>query len=117
MLLPVAREFSPDFILVSAGFDIHGNDPLGGMKVTREGFALLTRMLMDCAQEVCGGKLAMVLEGGYGLSGLRDSVQAVLLELCGKTHAASPASKSLASIDTVISAVKKVQREYWRCLA
>jgi acetoin utilization deacetylase AcuC-like enzyme len=117
ILIPIAREFSPDFILVSAGFDIHFDDPLGGMRVTPEGFASLTRMLMDCAQQSCNGKLAMVLEGGYGLKGLSDSVRAVLLELSGKTQSKIFPSKSSGEIDSVINRVKKVQQEFWRCFS
>jgi len=117
ILIPIAREFSPDFILVSAGFDIHFDDPLGGMRVTPEGFASLTRMLMDCAQQICNGKLAMVLEGGYGLKGLRDSVQAVLLELSGKTQSKTVPLKSSGEIDSVINQVKKAQQEFWRCFS
>ena len=117
ILIPIAREFSPDFILVSAGFDIHFDDPLGGMRVTPEGFASLTRMLMDCAQQICNSKLAMVLEGGYGLKGLRDSVRAVLLELSGKTQSKIDPSKSSGEIDSVINRVKKVQQEFWRCFS
>lgn len=117
ILIPIAREFSPDFILVSAGFDIHFDDPLGGMRVTPEGFASLTRMLMDCAQQSCNGKLAMVLEGGYGLKGLSDSVRAVLLELSGKTQSKIILSKSSGEIASVINRVKKVQQEFWRCFS
>ena len=117
ILIPIAREFSPDFILVSAGFDIHFDDPLGGMRVTPEGFASLTRMLMDCAQQICNGKLAMVLEGGYGLKGLRDSVQAVLLELSGKTQSKTVPLKSSGEIDSVFNQVKKAQQEFWRCFS
>jgi acetoin utilization deacetylase AcuC-like enzyme len=117
ILIPIAREFSPDFILVSAGFDIHFDDPLGGMRVTPEGFASLTRMLMDCAQQICNGKLAMVLEGGYGLKGLRDSVQAVLLELSGKTQSKIVPLKSSGEIDSVINQVKKAQQKFWRCFS
>ncbi|HJX32208.1 MAG TPA: histone deacetylase [Thermodesulfobacteriota bacterium] len=117
ILIPIAREFSPDFILVSAGFDIHFDDPLGGMRVTPEGFASMTRLLMDCAQQTCNNKLAMVLEGGYGLKGLSDSVRAVLLELSGKTQSKIVPSKSSGEIDSVINRVKKVQQEFWRCFS
>ena len=114
ILKPIAREFSPDFILVSAGFDIHYDDPLGGMRVTPEGFAFLTRLLLDCANELCLGKLAMVLEGGYGLNGLRDSVKAVLLELSQKTISSVNPGKPSGEIETIINRVKKIQRDFWR---
>lgn len=75
-LLPAAREFEPDFVLISAGFDAHFDDPLGGMNVTPAGFAKLTRMVADLADECCDGRLVSVLEGGYSLSGLAESVEA-----------------------------------------
>jgi acetoin utilization deacetylase AcuC-like enzyme len=56
IVLPVVRQWKPEAILVSAGFDIHHSDPLGGMAVTESGFTKMTRMLMDAAEEVCKGE-------------------------------------------------------------
>jgi acetoin utilization deacetylase AcuC-like enzyme len=75
-LRPVALDFSPDFVLISAGFDAHENDLLGGMAVTADGFARLTQIVKAIAQKSCGGRLVSVLEGGYQLKGLADSVEA-----------------------------------------
>ncbi len=86
LLEPVARRFRPEIILVSAGFDIYIGDPLGEMKVTPEGFACLTRILLNLADECCNGRLVIVLEGGYNIQGLTKSVRAVLLELLGETQ-------------------------------
>ena len=86
LLCPVARSFRPELILVSAGFDTYVGDPLGGMKMTPEGFACLTRILLDLADEWCGGRLVMVLEGGYNIQGLAKCVRAVLLEMIGETR-------------------------------
>jgi len=83
LLVPIARQYKPDIILVSAGFDTFYADPLGTMAVTEQGFAYMTRVLVDLAKEVCGGRLLMALEGGYNLQGLRDGVLAVLAELTG----------------------------------
>jgi acetoin utilization deacetylase AcuC-like enzyme len=76
VLVPKAREFRPDFVLVSAGFDSHRHDPLGGMQVTTEGFAELTRIVKAIAEECCQGRLVSILEGGYGLEPLAESVEA-----------------------------------------
>ena len=62
---PLALEYVPELILVSAGFDAHESDPLGFMNVTTEGFGLLAAKVKALAEEVCGGKLAFFLEGGY----------------------------------------------------
>jgi acetoin utilization deacetylase AcuC-like enzyme len=86
ILKPIALEFNPELVLVSAGFDIHGSDPLGGMRLTPGGFAGLTRSIMEIATKCCGGKVVITLEGGYDLTGLRDSVEAVLKELVGLTE-------------------------------
>jgi acetoin utilization deacetylase AcuC-like enzyme len=75
-LRPAARKFQPDFVLVSAGFDAHEDDPLGQMRVTTEGFAKLTKIVKQIADEHCHGRLVSVLEGGYDLEGLATSVEA-----------------------------------------
>jgi len=75
-LEPAALAFSPDFVLISAGFDAHKDDLLGGMKVTAEGFAQMTQIVKEISEKCCEGRLVSVLEGGYGLEGLADSVEA-----------------------------------------
>ncbi len=86
ILEPLAMAFKPDMVLLSAGFDIYFQDPLGGMKVTPQGFANLTRVLMDIAEQCCSDRLVAVLEGGYHVTGLAKSVKAVLLEMRGETR-------------------------------
>jgi len=75
-LVPAALTFSPDFVLISAGFDAHENDLLGGMKVTAQGFAELTHIVKEIALNCCEGRLVAALEGGYDLEGLAASVEA-----------------------------------------
>jgi acetoin utilization deacetylase AcuC-like enzyme len=75
-LQPAAMAFRPDFIFISAGFDPQAGDALGGMKVTAEGFARLTRIVKEIAQMCCQGRLVSVLEGGYGADLLAASVEA-----------------------------------------
>lgn len=75
-LKPAALTFSPDFVFISAGFDAHENDLLGGMKVTSKGFAKLTSIVKNIAEKCCEGRLVSVLEGGYGPDGLAASVEA-----------------------------------------
>ena len=77
-LRPAALAFAPDFVFVSAGFDAHEDDTLGGMKVTTEGFGKLSRIVKQIADRCCKGRLVSVLEGGYGLEGLAASVEAHL---------------------------------------
>ncbi len=81
VVAPVARQYQPEMILVSAGYDIYIDDPLGSMAVTPAGFAYMTRVLKELAAELCEGKLLLTLEGGYSLTGLQEGVLATLGEL------------------------------------
>jgi acetoin utilization deacetylase AcuC-like enzyme len=75
---PVVRGFRPDLILVSAGFDAHRDDPLAAMNVSGTGYAGMSALVRALADEVCGGRVAYVLEGGYAASGLEQGVAALL---------------------------------------
>ena len=76
ILKPRALEFDPDFVLISARFDAHKDDPLGGTKVTAQGFAEMTRIVKEIAKRSSNGRLVSVLEGGYNLEGMADSIAA-----------------------------------------
>jgi acetoin utilization deacetylase AcuC-like enzyme len=84
LFLPAARAFAPDLVIVSAGFDAHERDPLADMRVTERGFAAMASLLAQLADETCGGKLALMLEGGYDLGALTASVRATLEVLTGR---------------------------------
>ena len=75
-ILPRLEAFGPDLVIVSSGFDAHTRDPLGGLNFTEDDFAWATRKLMDLADRRSGGRVVSVLEGGYDLQGLADSVAA-----------------------------------------
>lgn len=116
VLKPVALAFDPDLVMVSAGFDIHVDDPMGGMRVTPEGFAGMTRVMMDIADTCCQGRLVMTLEGGYGLNGLRDSVREVLREMIGLRHTdvrRMAAAADSRKTDEVIWRVRRRHGRYW----
>jgi acetoin utilization deacetylase AcuC-like enzyme len=83
-LLPAAKEFRPDFILISAGFDSRINDPLGYFLLTDEDFRDLTLLMNDFAAECCGSRLVSVLEGGYNLEGLALATEAHVRALLGE---------------------------------
>jgi len=82
-LLPVARNFKPDLILLSAGFDSRLNDPLGQFRLTDQDFAELTDLLLELAADYCDGRLVSVLEGGYSLEGLALAGEAHVRALLG----------------------------------
>jgi acetoin utilization deacetylase AcuC-like enzyme len=107
VVVPLAMDFKPDLILVAAGFDIHHQDPVGRMRVTEQGFAGLTRILMDIARDCCRDRLVLVLEGGYHRHALAASVIAVLHELSGRTHTDPGALADGARKRRVRSVVKR----------
>ena len=117
ILEPIALQFKPDLVLASVGFDIHQDDPLGGMSVTPRGFAALTHILMEIARLSCDGKLVLTLEGGYNLQGLLDSVKAVLKELRGETTAEDrdwSGDEDKRILDPVLDEVKSIHGRYWK---
>jgi len=83
VVAPILRQFKPGLVLVSAGFDAHVDDPLGGMRVSTPQFGRLMRILADVADECADGRLVAVTEGGYDLTALDASLQAVVDVLSG----------------------------------
>lgn len=77
------RDFRPDLVLVSAGFDAHRDDPLGGLLWTEEDYRWITGAIRDLADEVCEGRVVSLLEGGYDLRALAASVAVHVAELQG----------------------------------
>jgi acetoin utilization deacetylase AcuC-like enzyme len=80
-ILPIGRQYNPEFILVSSGFDGHWRDPLAQMRLTEAGFTAMARRVKKLAAECCEGKMVVALEGGYDLEGLVNSTGAVLEEM------------------------------------
>ncbi|RIK44685.1 MAG: histone deacetylase [Chloroflexi bacterium] len=89
LLIPAAREFRPDVIFLSAGFDAHWLDPLASMHLSIPGYAALVEELLGLADEVCYGRLISVLEGGYHLDVLAHSVLTTLRILSGSNEGIS----------------------------
>ena len=73
-ILPAVRTFAPDFLLVSAGYDAHRDDPLAGLEATTDGLVEVGRLLVAAAGELCGGRIVFTLEGGYDLPALAACV-------------------------------------------
>jgi acetoin utilization deacetylase AcuC-like enzyme len=78
VIVPAVRGYEPQLVLVSAGFDAHAHDPLGGMRLTERGFAGLAQRVTSLADEVCDGRIVAVLEGGYDVDALARSVETVI---------------------------------------
>jgi acetoin utilization deacetylase AcuC-like enzyme len=77
-ILPALETFRPDALLVSAGFDAHRLDPLGGLRVTTDGYRQVVALLDDASRRLCGRKTAWVTEGGYHLEALRECLDATV---------------------------------------
>lgn len=119
ILQPVALEFKPELVLLSAGFDTYFQDPLGAMRVTPEGFSAMARILLNIADACCQGRLVAVLEGGYHIQGLTKSVKCVLEEMLDETHCSEEKFSSLereADEDTnqIIKQVISRINPYWK---
>ena len=112
VVMPAARRFMPEWVLVSAGFDAHRRDPLGGMGVTEEGFAGMAQRLLELADGMADGKIAFLLEGGYDLAGLRDSVAAVLERARQKTFKSQRLASGGGKIEALIRRIQQVHEKY-----
>lgn len=112
VLKPIAVEFRPEFVLISAGFDPHETDPLAGMRVSSETFGVLTEIIKEIAS---GSGMVLALEGGYSLSGLTESVWCVLASLLGDFECDCGISKmeAKAAVKNRVAEIKRIQGEYW----
>jgi acetoin utilization deacetylase AcuC-like enzyme len=90
LLVPAAQAFRPELLLVSCGFDAHRDDPLAAMEVSGDGFRSMARIVRALAEDLCGGRVVFVLEGGYAATGLREGTEAVLDALLEESPAALP---------------------------
>ena len=125
VVIPIARQHQPDLLMVSSGLDPSRSDPLGRMVVSAEGFRTMTRLMLQTAEELCGGRLVIVHEGGYSESYAPYCGLAVIEELSGvKSAIEDPAAESVAglrpsrevSLDTerALQEIREVQSRYWK---
>ena len=114
--VPVLRQFRPELILLSAGFDAHGRDPLAGMRLSTAQFGRLTALVADVAGDVCGGRVAAVTEGGYDLHALASSLDAAIRALAGEASLDGfPVPESAAPRgDACLTAVTPELKAYWQ---
>ena len=113
VLVPVARRFQPELILVSAGFDPHWADHLAMMRVTITGFAQMSTIMQKLAAELCQGRLVFTLEGGYNLRVVASSVKAIFDVLLGNSEIEDPLGKASMArkpegFDEHVKAIKRI---------
>ena len=113
--LPIVRQFGPELILVSAGFDAYLDDPLGGMRVTAPYFGRLTSSIVGIADQCCDGRVVAITEGGYDLSGLAACLRATVSALDGDGSATTaPPTDPAPRGEAAAAAVAPHLAAYWR---
>jgi acetoin utilization deacetylase AcuC-like enzyme len=114
VIVPIVRQFAPDFVLVSAGFDPDYRDPLAGMQLTPAGFTHMAARCVALAHELAGGRFAAILEGGYDLQALVEGVDATLTTMRGSTTIPSPITGDPRNADVLLAPVRAAQSPHWR---
>jgi len=113
LVIPVGLEFEPELILVSAGFDGHADDPLGGMDITRGGYARISHEIVRLAETVCSGRVVFALEGGYDVVALERSIVSTLASMTGERPEAQNVDNAA---EELVTEVRNTHARYWKCL-
>jgi len=121
ILIPIALEFRPELILISAGQDAHFADPIGGMELTANGFGYLASIVKSIANSTCEGRIVAALEGGYDLTALPYSVLSILNSFGDsgmdiKEPMTAPKDELSGQVRERVKEVKEAQEEYWDVL-
>jgi len=110
LFVPLTREFRPELIAVSVGFDALAEDPLTALRLTTRAYGWITRYVVEQAKELCDGKVVLTLEGGYDLKALARAAVNVVRALVGREQELPSASRSLPVMDEL----KKKLASYWK---
>ncbi len=115
VMAPAADRFDPQLIFVSAGFDAHWKDPLGGMYLSTAGFAKLTGIIIELAKDLCHGRLVFVQEGGYDLHAMAGCVATCVNLLLGDDAAVdslgpAPTIKYRINSDVLIAELRRIHK-------
>jgi acetoin utilization deacetylase AcuC-like enzyme len=115
VMAPAADRYNPQLILVSAGFDAHWKDPLGGMYLSTAGFAKLTGIIIELAQYLCNGRLILVQEGGYDFYAMAGCVATCINLLLGDDAAVdslgpAPTIKYRINSDVLVAELRRIHK-------
>ncbi|MFH1031242.1 MAG: histone deacetylase [Chloroflexota bacterium] len=115
IIVPAARRFKPQLIMVSAGYDPHWSDQIGAMQVTVKGFARMTEIIRELAEELCSNRAVFALEGGYNLQALAYSVKATFETLLGNKKIDDPLGQprrktAAPDITSLVREIKEIHR-------
>jgi acetoin utilization deacetylase AcuC-like enzyme len=116
LVTAVLRQYKPELILLSAGYDAHADDPLGGMRLSTAQFGRLTAIIAASADECCGGRVVALSEGGYDLNALAGSLRATIRVLRGEASLdgfAAPAGPTPRA-DATLNAVRPHLAKFWQ---
>jgi acetoin utilization deacetylase AcuC-like enzyme len=120
ILQPLADEYNPELVLVSAGMDTHAKDPIGQMNMSGLGFSRLAAVILEIAGRCCGGASIFVLEGGYNLQALAEGVLAVVNTMVNwdfkEDHLPEEDLLVKIAVKSTVSSVRRVQGRYWPVL-
>ena len=122
VVVPILREFKPELILISAGFDAHEADPLAQMRMTGQGLSEVTWRLRAAAIQACGGRVVLVTEGGYALKALGDSLTGALMTLLFDSDAhwsngsETPLREATGRGNRAVAAVRAAHGKAWPTL-
>jgi acetoin utilization deacetylase AcuC-like enzyme len=108
IVVPAARAFAPDVILISCGFDAHRDDPLASMEISQAGYRAMSTIMCGLAETLCDGRIVFILEGGYSLAGVREGAEAVLETLTTASPDPHPSSIALEPGATLTAIVDRV---------
>jgi acetoin utilization deacetylase AcuC-like enzyme len=110
----VLRQFAPELVLISAGFDAHADDPLGGMRLSSGQFVRLTEGILEVADAASDGRVVALVEGGYDLKALAECTRAVGQTLGGDAPDVAPPAGDTSRGAATCAAVLPGLREFWK---
>jgi len=123
ILTPILKEFKPDLIIVAAGFDMYFADPVGNGNLTSISYFNFTKRILKLANEICGGKLSFILEGGYSLIGLPFCVYAVVKALLNEEYEKQifenfnfKFESNIEEISAIKDSLKNLLSYYWNLI-
>jgi acetoin utilization deacetylase AcuC-like enzyme len=116
---PVVKQFKPDIILISAGFDAHFSDPLTDLNLTIQGFGNIVKCAKKAAERVCNGRIAILLEGGYNLNAVSQGILQEIAVLAGldiDINESAPKINSEIKLygDKLMTQIKETFGSYWK---
>ncbi|MFQ6074005.1 MAG: histone deacetylase [Candidatus Bathyarchaeia archaeon] len=117
--VPIARQYKPEFVLVSVGFDGYYADPIGALSLSIHAYTKVFSKVVNLASQLCNGRLVPILEGGYNLKVLGRMASGVIAKLAGVRckvegkRGRQPSARLLRKSERVIEEVKRVQSSFW----